>query len=238
MYRYLTSLTALLLTLTTTALAAPCGIGTLQDYVGLGVGGCTIDDLTFTNFGFSASSSGGPVSIPASGISVTPVNSPALTALDFSSLWSARANEHVDNIITFSVTAAPGSSGIADLGLLQGGSVVSGTGIAAVGETVCAGDSFANQCAGGTVLSLESFMTDTSSMLIDHVTFPAVSALEIIKDIGVTGGPDGFAVLSFVENSVSHGGVPVPEAGTLALVGLGLLTLGIMQRVTTRAHTL
>jgi hypothetical protein len=51
-----------------------------------------------------------------------------------------------------------------------------------------------------------------------------VTVVDVIKDLDLTGGTKGTAVVTAVENQFSE--ATVPESGTLALVGIGAICLG------------
>jgi hypothetical protein len=82
----------------------------------------------------------------------------------------------------------------------------------------------ANGCAAGTIVSLSTFDNSTLVMLSDSITFAPVTVVDVIKDLQLTGGNQGTAVVSAVENQFSEDAVP--ESGTLALVGIGVICLG------------
>lgn len=214
------------------AFSSSCTTATLQDYISLGVRGCSIDDKQFSNFGYAATSTGGGSLLPASGISVTPQNTFLNPTLSFDGLFVALANERVDGVISFQVNANSLDFPIVGLTLVQGGTVVSGTGIASIGETACIGNLFSNACSGSFVASLQTFGLGTGippAQLVDHVDFSPTLTVDVIKDIGVFGGRNGFALLSHVENQFSS--MPpsspseVPEPVTLLSFGTGLLAV-------------
>jgi len=190
--------------------AAACTDGTLASYEGLGSTGCTIDGLTFANFGFSGSATGGALAPTATAVNVVacPEANPFCSDLPageegfvFQVSSSTTSNETVDAGITYTV-----SGQIVDALALTAGGGTSGTGSIFVDET--SNPSLVNlHVIGGSG-------TDTQ-------TFAPVSNLTVTKDIAVSGGTDGTASLSFVANGWST----VPEPSTLAFLMVGSLGL-------------
>ena len=220
------------LQLPTPANALPCVAESLANYVTLGHSGCQIGDKIFHDFRYSPTSYGGGVPVPASGIGVVPIDLPLLAEIDFNGLFAAGPYQGVDGVIRFTVGVLPGGNLIDDLGLTQGGSVVYGTGIAGVGEDACAGGLLTGGCVGGVPLHLQTVVAFGGGLSITsaHVNFSPVSTIDVIKDIGVTGGQYGLALLSHVTNEFSEapgggGGGEVPEPGTWVLMGSGFLGL-------------
>src|SRR5579863_7017744 len=112
--------------------AAACADGTLASYEGLGSTGCTIAGLTFANFGFSGSATGGAVSPTAAAVNVFACPGggafcsdlpPGEDGFVFQVASSTTSNETVDAGITYTV-----SGGIVDALALTSGGGTSGTG--------------------------------------------------------------------------------------------------------------
>src|SRR5208283_1137692 len=60
------------------------------------------------------------------------------------------------------------------------------------------------------------FLSGKGSKLTDHVNFAGVSEVDVEKDILVSGGENGLAVLSGVENLISEDPPRLPEPSSLA----------------------
>lgn len=193
----------------------------LDQLVALGSTGITVGDKTFYNFNYVPV---GSVAIPATGITVVPMTTPALEpGLQFDSGWTVGPNQILDSQISFYVTA-PASTPIDDVILQFNGAARNG-GSASVVETV-----YANGPTG-TVLANLYVNADGTTTLQQTATFAQpYTTLYIVKDISVNGGPaggGGSAATSFVINQFSE--VPIP--GSLLLFAPGLLGLvGIRKR--------
>lgn len=57
------------------------------------------------------------------------------------------------------------------------------------------------------------------------MNFAGVSEVDVMKDIMVSGGADGFAVLSGAENMFSED-IPVAEPSSLSVLGASLIIMG------------
>jgi len=224
------SLVALLVLLVTgTAFASSCVTSTYDNYVGPPSISCTIvatppgDVKTFSNFSYSTS---GTNHMPADQITANPIAFPFVAGFLFNAPWSASTNQSQDSMIGFTVTLTSGSALINNLSLLMFGAGAFGTGSATVSETYCLGDTLSDGCAHGTMGTLNTFLQGNgSSKLIDTVHFAGVSEVDVMKDIMVRGGENGFAVLSGVENQISEDAPPASEPGSLAILGSGLISL-------------
>jgi len=205
------------------AFGADCIVASYDTYIGTS---CGIDDKTLSEFSYSTS---GTTQLPASSITVNPINTPFNPGLLFNAPWGAQAGETQGSMIGFTVTVNPGGNLIDDLSLYMFGAGVLGTGQVSVAETYCAGDTFANGCANGITGSLLTILNSGTSILTAHATFDdPVSILDVRKDIELLGGSDGSAALvSGVQNQFSE----VPEPGSLVLFGSGIVGLaGVLRR--------
>jgi len=205
------------------AFGADCIVAGYDTYIG---SSCGIDDKTFSNFSYSTA---GTNHMPASSITVNPIDTPFNPGFLFNAPWGVQAGETQDSLIGFTVSVNPGGNLIKDLSLFMFGAGVLGTGQVSVAETYCAGDTFANGCANGTTGSLLTLLNSNTSILIANVTFDnPVSVVDVVKDITLLGGSDGSAALvSGVQNQFSE----VPEPGSLMLFGSGIAGLaGVLRR--------
>lgn len=217
-------LVGLMLLMTSLGWAAACTTATMATYDAAGFS-CTIDDKTFSTFGYSSTAFGGASAVPDSGVNVIPClgnTGPAQCVLDmpageegfiFTAPWSTPVSgESLDAAITYKITT---TGAIVDALNLFGGFGGSGTGGATVDET-------ASAFPGS--LHLVFPPGSTSS---DSITFAPVSTVTVTKDIAVTAGTSGSGSLSLVENGWSQ----IPEPRSVALLCVGLLGLmGVARR--------
>lgn len=214
-------LSSIMLFISSVAKADGCTSGTLASYDTAGFS-CTIDGKTFSNFGYSATAGGGANPVLASSVNVIPCPSaaPQCVAIPageegfiFTAPWGVTSGQSQDSLISYTVTS---STPIIDALLLYGGFGQTGTGFASVAETLSNGGSL--------------FVSDPpGSPSSQTITFGPVSTLNVDKDIELDGGTSGTAAISKVANAWSQTPV-VPEPGTLALLGTGLLSFGGLLR--------
>jgi hypothetical protein len=189
------------------AWSAPCGSTTLDNWLVAGFS-CTVGDKTFSNFfyqqdGFNGLN--GHSNVPASSVGV----GPAFTAdpgLTFNAFWNNAGTTSADAVISFMVTA-PAATPIVDFELMLGGVVGSVLDVASLSN-------------GVTVSS--------SDNLLHRATFPPVTSLLVIDDIGVNPG----GTVSLVEKQFSQIPGPIAGAGVPGLIAAcgGLLALARRRR--------
>jgi|SRR5579864_2479741 len=226
---------ATLLVLVSAATAAPtCSpSATLDTYLASNFS-CSLDNLLFSNFGYTPNAIPTGVNIPANGITVTTITTTGDEGFQFSSGWAVRtqsdgSSSFQDSLITFTVSTVDHSASLTDLSLSFNGDFT-GTGSTGVNEHYCPGGPV-NGCPGGSGVRQ---VTNPPPVLEDQVTFTSpVSTLGISKDINVTSGTAGTARISQVVNQFSNGAVPEP--GTYMLLGGGLLGLGLMRKKSKRS---
>jgi len=195
------------------AFAGACIVTSYDNYIGTS---CGIDDKTFSNFSYSTA---GTNPMPASSITVNPIDTPFNPGLLFNAPWGVGANQTQSSLIGFTVKVNQGGNLINDLSLYMFGAAVIGSGQVSVAETYCAGDTFANQCANGVEGTLLTIVNGNTSILHATATFNPVSIVDVVKDIDLLGGANGSAALvSGVQNQFSE----VPEPSSLLLFGSGI----------------
>jgi hypothetical protein len=201
-----------------TASAATCTVGTLASYVALGSTGCTIDGLTFSGFMYTPSAGGGASLVLAGGITVTPQQGTGEDGFFFNADWSANSNQFSDGTILFTVSTGDGGPAtINDAAIAQVGGI-SGTGSGSVAEYGCAPTSVTCNPVLNSANEFALLTFDNSSQglqAVDGAIFTPTGILNVAKDIGVSGGTDGFATISKVADVFSV--VPEPREISLLL---------------------
>lgn len=181
----------------------PQPIGTLAGSIT-----CATNNLSFSEFQFGSSASGGAVLPTPAGISVTPLQTPGNEGFSFDPNFSVGAGQSQDASILFAVTAAPGTS-IDDLFIFFNGAST-GTGSTSFSETYCT-ISFSEGCS--------VFSVPDAGQISKHIDITPTTQLFITKDFGATGGTSGNASISLVQNNYSN--VPEPSQLGMLLVGMG-----------------
>jgi hypothetical protein len=225
--------------------AAPiaCPTGTAATYTSTvnAAGGCTEDGLLFSQFAYTSTSSGTALSLPASGVAISPLLNALGTGFGFQIAggFGATSGGVADGTLQYEVSTLDSSPSLNQLSLTSNGTAT-GTGIAGVSENYCVGGMAVplTTCSSGLKnVSVQS--TASSSKLENTASFAGTSSVTVSKDIQVNGGTSGTATISLVSNQFKTGtsGVPssVPEPGTFWLGGGALLLGGILRRAMHRA---
>lgn len=208
------------------AWAAPCPSGqTLSDYILLSSTGCTIGDITFSDFDYTAS---GAILIPANQVAVTPQTG-AESGFRFNAPWLALPNTgFLDAAITYKATCDANCQ-IDDWILKIGGASAPGDSAVNVSETA---EELSTSLAAG------AFGGSTTTT--DSGTFAPIGSLTVTKDILVYGGtqvPGGlFAQVSSVTNLFSTTNMTTTPEPSLVLLCAGVLgLLPVLRRKMRRA---
>jgi PEP-CTERM motif len=211
------------------AFAGACQSTTYDQYLGNGFS-CTVNDQTYSAFGYVGTSNPPGFAIPAGSVAVTPLTTPGNPGLQFSAGWLASTATGVleeDSLFQFNVNS---QTPITDLTLSIGGASFLGTGEVIVAETACLGALLPN-CSGGQLITLTVFDDSSGSQLVDSVSFAGVNEISVSKDLTVAAGTNGEATVSVLTDQFSEGVASVPEPGTLSMLGLGALGLfGVARR--------
>jgi hypothetical protein len=201
------------------AWGAQCLPGTLYGYINFGSAGCTIGSTLFSDFA-SLGIPNGAVQIDPSAVDVIPLNGSNGPGLTFIVDTTASAGDFFDVMIGYLVS----NSTFSGITLSMTGSSVTGDGSVTTIEDICLGGAFGGTC-GGILSTLILFDIVGENDTVEQLTFPSVTSIGVIKDIGIDGGPSGTGSLQSVTNEFT-----VQEPATIMLVAAGLGYLGICRR--------
>jgi hypothetical protein len=202
--------------------ATPCQVGSLQSYIDLGGGGCSIEDKTFSGFlDFGALGFATPI-LPAD-ITVTPLPTPGNPGLTFDFGATASAGDLLQSLFAFSVAVLPGGMPIEAVSLSLLGSDVVPDGVNTA--LACLG-TLDPSCPADVILL---FDIGTDSELNGLLALPPAATLDLVMDVVVDGGLAGSAALSSATIRFQEA-TAVPEPTLLLSFGAGLLALGVIRR--------
>ena len=198
----------------TLSLAAPCGAGTMQDYVNLGGGGCTINSLKFSNFSYTPSADG-PPEIGAKDVNVnTDFLENLGVGLMFAADWSVTGNQELDATIDYDVTVL-NNKRLTVESLLINGSMLSCNCTNTPGDGVVSATEDTLAANLSTIFSKEE-MTES-----DSASFPGRRSDAVETIVDVSAGPFSSASVQSVSNLFV-----VPEPSTWAMMLIGFAGLG------------
>jgi hypothetical protein len=211
---------AVLLMLPVRSTAAPlCAGNTLAGYIGAGP--CSIDGLTFSNFGLVTPLPTGATPIALNQITVTPFNTPSGIGFSFGFDVSADPFDLHEILFGYQVSGAFLTG--ASLGL--SGASATDDGVVTGVQDVCVGGVFNPGSllgCSGTPQSNIVFAIDGDQLLNASLLFANASLLGIVNDIAIDGGTFGSAAL---QGSVTNTFAAVPEPTTAVLVASGIAVI-------------
>jgi hypothetical protein len=188
--------------------ASPCAAGaTLDTYVALGAGGCTIGPQTVNNFSFNVLSvGGGATAIADTDITVTPAFGANLYGAIFASSDFSVTTGFVSYAIDFTWDSLP----------IRGMDDVLDPGDVNISTDGCVGAAFVGLTCSASTVSV----TVNPSQLTDSVFFSPTAILGIINTISLN-ADQGTASFNSIENDV----FVTPEPSGFLLAGLGMTIL-------------
>jgi hypothetical protein len=169
----------------------------------------TVSGLTFSNFNYTGTGTGTASPYPATSIGVLSFSNGPNSGIELAAGFSVGAGGVQDMALTYTVTAAPGTT-ITDADLVMSG-ITTGDGTATVSETLT------NAATGALIGSLGVSAGGAQSQMIN---FAGVTSINVLKDIDLNGGVTGSASISIIGQGFSTGSVPEPTS--MALLGIGM----------------
>jgi hypothetical protein len=197
------------------SMAAPCGAGSLQSYIDLEQGGCTIGGLLFNNFDYTPSADL-VAEIPASDVTVGQDFIEGLgSGLIFSANWDV-TNGELDGTITYDVTVVNKAKNLTDETLLINGATLS------CNCSSPPGDGLIDVTEDTGNANLDVFKNKEGAEELDTATFPGVASDFVTTELDISAGPFSTASIQSTSNLFSV----VPEPTTWAMMLIGFAGLG------------
>jgi hypothetical protein len=185
-------------------------------------GSFTVGDKTFSGFTAVLNNEGNSTPTSLSGITITPLFLDAThEGFQISGSFVALAppTSSVDLLLQYTCTSS--GSAIHDMELAFNGSVITSPALASVTETIYT-DPTKQTLLGQVVVATPSPLS--SSVILNK----DVTSIFVTKDISLNAFGDGTVTLSNIQQIVSQ--TPIPEPGTIFLLGAGFLGLGYFGR--------
>jgi hypothetical protein len=204
---------------------------TLANLVGTG-GTLTIDDKTFSNFGYSSTADASELDAEAVNLIVSAYSSGGVDYLDWSGLILVNNSHGSSDLLgdlklTYTVTANPGSINLIDQQYTP--NAIPAFGQIIIGETVYNGTAI----VGNSTLTLNpTDLSDPAPEPGDNLTInPSENQLSVVKDITIDAFAGDLVGLSDVEQSFHQTTTPVPEPASAGLFLSGLVALACFNRL-------
>lgn len=217
-----------ILLVSSSAFAAPCLTGTLQDYVNLGTVGCQNGVVTFSGF-VTAPGQNGATVIPLTQVLVNPGGGQFMPTFQFTLNQTANPGQLFESFFRFKAS----NSQLIGAKVGLNSPIATGDGAVTASLDICPGALFSGNSPTGCAnsVSLISVATSGFSMPTDSASFPISSFFDVFTDLSVDGGLGGGSA-RFNSASVTIQATPEPSAQQLMLAGLAMLTLFGIRRNT------
>jgi hypothetical protein len=224
--------------------AVVCTTAALSDYIALGAAGCTLDDVTFSDFTEVTPLNPAATPISPSSVSLTPLTGPGGPGFELSSATALNAGAGTLLELWFGFVATAGSGdSLTGSSLLLGSSTVVPDGANTIIADICPDGSFASPSAGCSTAPVSLIVFDigddsspSASMLIGPSSF-----FDVFVDVVIDGGQTGGATLgpSLGEfRVVASASSSVPEPSTWCLVAVVLAAAACVRRPARRRAAL
>jgi uncharacterized protein (TIGR03437 family) len=173
--------------------AAPCVPGTLESYIALGPGGCTIDGNVLANFAQAAALSG-TINIPPSGLNVFPSGGPSNPGIVVTANVNAASGQVFSTLVNYTITGSTYTSETITLS----NTTATGNGAASDVENVCTNGNFqaptyATQCPGSAGSPLVVIGNGSATASLTAMSLGITHNLVI--DSGITGTASGAVIV-------------------------------------------
>jgi hypothetical protein len=206
-----------------------CSTAPLSTY--LGSAGCDVGGFTFENFKWVQI---GGVSVNPADVTVTPQASGGTFGLDFSSTkFFVEGDNNIIYLLDYTIDPPPPVIDRMSMRLNANSPVPPGT--ATITLQLCAGDLFANNCAGGIGRQLSVFDNGgTNTKLFDSFVFPKPVSLVDIRttiDLEANGASSEITGVSQTPTAIR---IDTPEPASMALSGMGFAFVLLLARSRSR----
>jgi len=204
---------------------APCTLGTLDDYIGLGSGGCSIGSYTLADFTAIPPLLVGSTEIDPTAVSITPIPlSAPFIGLQVDTDVSADVGDFFATFFRFRID---GTLFGADLSLTPGR--VAGDGLILGIVDLCADGTFDPTGPTGCTGTPESLIVGEIPDFLFSPDFDNIPAsfFDVFVELSVDGGVSGSAASGSLSLRFDTG---IPEPSSLLLMAAGLMSIAFFRR--------